>query len=210
MNALTRFVFWVLGILAALCVILYVGVFDVWVIPSDDPQFSASIAPTLFSGDLVLISRHGPPERPNLVRCTDPDAPGRFVVARLIGIGREKYDVAEGVTINDQHIASPRACLVPRMTINNPATGEDEVLNCTTQEFAGTTFDALYYPGHAEQHKAGEVPPGKVYLVSDNRHIHLDSRDFNAVDPETCKRIPMRVWGHNGWNDSDHRLTYIP
>jgi signal peptidase I len=211
MNAFVRFIGWILGILGAICLILYIGLFDVWILPTDDPQFVVSVEPTLSGGDTVLIFRHGPPSLPDLVRCADPDAPGRFVVGRIVGTGRDQVEVnGESLTVNGSHTPSPRACLRPRMTLRNPATGEDEELACTLQDFGGAEFGALRLSGHPEPPKVTGVPDGQVYLLSDNRHMHLDSRDFAAVNPDTCKRIVGRLWGKDGWGDSDKRFTYVP
>jgi signal peptidase I len=211
MNGLVRFIGWVGGIFGAFLVILYVGFFDVWVVPTADPQFVVSVVATLSGGDTVLGLRHGTPSLPDLVRCGDPDAPGRFVVGRIIGEGGDKvHIVSETVDLNGSHTPSPRACSIPTATLPNPATGEEEKLTCTQQEFAGITFDALRLTGNADPPKVAEVPSGQVYLVSDNRHMHLDSRDFNAVDPNTCKRIVGRLWSKRGWYDDQRRLSYIP
>jgi signal peptidase I len=210
-NGFVRFIAWIAGIFGAFCVILYIGVLDVWVTPTDDPQFVVSIEPTLSGGDTVLILRHGIPSVPDLVRCSDPDAPGRFVVGRIVGGGKDKVDVGgESLTINKSHTPSPRACSTPKVLLRNPATGEDQELDCSQQEFGGITFDALRLADHPEPGKVSEVPVGKVYLVSDNRHMHLDSRDFNAVDPDTCRHIVARLWSKHGWPDGEHRLSYIP
>jgi signal peptidase I len=211
MNGLVRFIGWVGGIAGAIGVILYVAFLDVWVAPTDDPQFVVSIEPTLSGGDTLVLLRHGTPAIPDLVRCSDPDAPGRFVVGRIVGEGGDKVGVvSEAVDVNGSHVPSPRSCSIPTSTLRNPATGEDEKLTCSQQEFGGITFDALRLNGNADPTKLVEVPSAQVYLVSDNRHMHLDSRDFNAVDPSTCRRIVARLWSKRGWYDDQRRLSYIP
>jgi signal peptidase I len=211
MNGFVRFIGWVAGIAGAIGVILYVAFFDVWVTPTDDPQFLVSIEPTLSGGDTVLVLRHGTPSLPDLVRCGDPDAPGRFVVGRIMGSGGDKVAIiGETVDLNGSHSPSPRACSIPTATLRNPATGEDEKLVCLQQEFGGITFDVLHRSENAEPPKRVDVPPSQVYLISDNRHMHLDSRDFNAVDPNTCRRIVARLWSKRGWYDDEHRFSYVP
>lgn len=210
MNDLAKFVLWIVAILAAVSTILYFAFFDVWRVPSDYPQFSASIAPTLAPGDLVLISRHGTPSFANVVRCADPDAAGRFVVGRFVGIGGDKIDLGgESLTVNGQHIPSPRACLTSKVTMQNPASGIDEELSCSQQEIAGMTYEVLVYPEHPEPSKSTVVESGKAFLLSDNRHMHLDSRDFGVIDPSSCKHVVFRLVSAAGYGDSKRRFTLI-
>src|SRR5579872_6465256 len=85
MRAWLKLVAWVTGILGVVGLLLYELVFDVWVVPSDDPLLAASIQPTLMAGDVLVVTRHTSVVRGNLLRCDDPQAPGRYVVARAIG-----------------------------------------------------------------------------------------------------------------------------
>jgi signal peptidase I len=49
---------------------------------------------------------------------------------------------------------------------------------------------------------------GKLFLVSDNRSMHEDSRDFGQVDASTCEHIVFRLWGEH-YTDSSRRFTII-
>ena len=211
MQGFLKFLAWVVGIAAGICAILYVGLLDVWTTPTDDAEFVVSIEPTLSGGDTVLFMRHGVPGIPDLVRCDDPDAPGRFVVGRIVGGCRDSISISsESLTVNGSHAPAPRACVTPRITLRNPATDEDEELSCRQQEYAGITFDSVSQADHPEPPRSTVVPDGQVYLLSDNRHMHLDSRDFNALDPHTCKHIVFRLWSRLGWGDSARRFSFIP
>ena len=210
MNGLVRFLLWVAVILGALGAILYFGFFEVWTLPTDDPQFAVSVAPNAAAGDTVLISRHGVPSFANLVRCTDPDAPGRYGVARLIGdTGDHVVIDAESLTINGSHASSPRACETPKYTLVNPATGSEEILSCREVELGGMTIDTLASAEHPERSREVTVDPGRAYLISDNRHMHLDSRDFGAVDPRSCKHVVFRLWSSVGFSDAKHRFNVL-
>lgn len=55
-----------------------------------------------------------------------------------------------------------------------------------------------------------EVGAGMLFLISDNRDYHQDSRDFGAVPVEACReRIVFRLLGKGGWSDDKSRFTYI-
>jgi signal peptidase I len=55
---------------------------------------------------------------------------------------------------------------------------------------------------------SAKVEAGKVFLVSDNRLMHLDSRDFGQVDVSTCSHIVYRLWGER-FTDSSRRFTIL-
>jgi signal peptidase I len=210
MNAFTRFLVWAGLILGAIGAFLYFAFFDVWRVPSDDPQFVVSVEPTLSVGDLVVIGRHGTPGNGNLVRCADPDEPRRWVVGRWVaGAGDKVVFDNETLLINGAHSSSPRGCGRPAQALTNPASGTQETLTCRQVEFAGLTHEALFSVEHAEGNRTVTVDPGKIMLVSDNRHMHLDSRDFGTIDPSSCQHILFRLWGGQGYGDAPHRFNII-
>ncbi len=210
MGGFGRFVGWMVAILGAIGTFLYLAFFDVWRVPSDDPQFAVSVEPTLSAGDLVLIARHGSPSNGNLVRCTDPDEPRRFVVGRWTGDSGDTVEFQdERLFVNRTAASSPRGCLRPFQKLVNPATASEETLVCRQVEFAGMTHEVLMASEHAEGHKSAKVDPNKIWLTSDNRHMHLDSRDYGTVDPRSCQHVIFRLWGASGYGDSTHRFTII-
>ena len=55
-----------------------------------------------------------------------------------------------------------------------------------------------------------KVPAGQIFLASDNRHYHDDSRDFGAVTKESCKeRVVFRLWSARGWFDETRRMMFV-
>jgi signal peptidase I len=210
MAGFYRFLLWTGIILGAIGAILYFAFLDVWTLPSDDPQFAVSVEPTLSAGDLVLAARHGSPSTGNLVRCADPDEPRRFVVGRWVAGGGDRVDFnSETLLINGAHFSSPGGCLRPATPLTNPASGAEETLVCRQIEFGGITHEALFAREHAEGNRSLKVDPGKIALVSDNRHMHQDSRDFGSIDPSSCQHILFRLWGRAGYGDAPHRFNII-
>jgi signal peptidase I len=210
MSGLYRFLVWTAIILGAIGGFLYFAFFDVWTLPSDDPQFVVSVEPTLSAGDIVLVARHGNPSTGNMVRCADPDEPRRFVVGRWVAGGGDKVVVeGESLLINGSHFSSPRGCGRDLPILTNPASGAQEKLACRQIEFAGITHEALFAQEHVEASRSVTVDPGKIMLISDNRHMHLDSRDFGTIDPSSCEHIVLRLWGRTGFGDAARRFTII-
>lgn len=205
-----KFVGWVLGIVGVVLGVLYVGFFDVWRVPTDDPMLAASVEPTLSAGDLVVVTRRSQPARGNLLRCPDPQAPGRFVVARAIGHGGDKLEVTgEVVSIDGKRTPSPRACDPPQEVIHDPQTGDDETLACSVEDYGETTYSALRSPDHPEAPTRVTVEAGRWYLLSDDRHVHVDSRDYGDVDGNACQHVVFRIVSAAGFFDSKKRLSII-
>jgi signal peptidase I len=210
MQAWLKIVAWVAGVIGVAVAVLYGLVFDVWTVPVDDPLLSASIEPTLGAGDVVIVSRHASVARGNLLRCADPQSPGRFVIARAIGRGGDRVNVAaEVVSIDGKRTSSPRRCDPPTVTIHDPNTNDDVDLVCGVEAYGEVDFDALRSSSKPEPPATATVEPGMWYLLSDDRHVHLDSRDYGQVDPATCQHIIFRLVSAAGLGDDKKRLTII-
>jgi signal peptidase I len=210
MRGWLSFVSWVLGIAGVVLGVLYYFVLDVWTVPIDDPLLVASVAPTLGAGDLVVVTRHTSVERGHLLRCADPQAPGRFVIARAIGRYGDRVEIAgEIVSIDARRTPSPHRCDPPRSTVFDPAKNTDVELDCAVEDYAGRDFSALRSSEYPEPATKATVEPSKWFLVSDDRHIHLDSRDYGQVEPSTCQHILFRIVGGRGFADASSRLTVI-
>jgi signal peptidase I len=210
MNLWLRIVTWASAITAFVVLVLYVGFFDVWTVPSDDPLLAAAIAPTLHPGDILVLTRRSTVDRGNLLRCPDPQAPGRFVVARAMARWGDHLDLTnEVVTIDGHTVPRPRACEEATVTVRNPATDEDIVLGCSTEEYGEGTYSALRSAEHPEPPAKVTLETGRWFLVSDDRHIHLDSRDFGTIASPECQHVVFRLIGGGGFFDGKARFSII-
>lgn len=209
MRTWFKIVGWVGGILAAICLAFYIFLVDVWRVPTDDPMESASIAPTLDPGDLVLVTRHTTVARGNLLRCPDPQAPGRFVIARAVASPGETMELnGEVLTVDRTRMPSPRACEPNFVIVHDPQSNEDVRLDCGVEEFGERDFSVLHSGQFPEPPTKMKVANG-WYLLSDDRHIHVDSRDFGTIDTTTCQHIVFRLVGASGFSDQKKRLSFI-
>jgi signal peptidase I len=194
----------------AVLLALHLLFFDVWRIPTDDPQLAASIEPTLSAGDLVLVARHTSVGRGELERCADPDAAGRFVVGRAIAHFGERVELNdEVVTLDGRRTPSPRACDPATVILHDPRDDEDVTLACSMEELGDRPFAALRARQRPERPTNALVDGSRWFLVSDDRHIHQDSRDYGQIDPKTCQHIVFRLVSAAGFSDSGRRLSVI-
>ena len=209
MRTWFKFLAWLGGIVGVVGLALYIFAFDVWTVPTDDPMESASIEPTLSAGDVVLVTRHTSVNRGNLLRCPDPQAPGRFVIARAVAKEGETLELdRESLTIDHTRIPSPRACDPASVTVHDPQSGDDLVLACSVEDFGERDFSALHSNVAPEPPSKAVVTAG-WYLLSDDRHVHVDSRDFGTIDVATCQHIVFRVVSAGGFGDDKKRLSII-
>ena len=211
MSKYGKVVLWSTLVIGAIVVLLRVFLLRVWVIPSDDKLLSASIAPSLSPGDVVLVLTAGTPGFSDLVRCADPDEPRRFVIGRIAGEPGDNV-VIEGanVSINDKRAALEHACSPHTTTVEDPTTGAPVELLCDLETLGGSTHKRGTRPNDSIDRVERKVQPGFVWLLSDNRAYPDDSRLYGAVKPETCDaRIIFRLWGTKGYFDSETRFTYI-
>jgi signal peptidase I len=210
MRTWLRIVAWIVGVLGIIALVLYLGFFDVWTVPTDDPLLSASIEPTLSAGDVVVVTRRTEVSRGNLLRCADPQAPGRFVIARAIASYGDEIEInRESISVDNRRNPSPRACDVPTVVVQDPQSREDVPLDCSIEDYGEKTFGALRSQDHPEAATVEKVQQDRWYLVSDDRHVHLDSRDFGEIDPKTCQHVVFRLVGAGGFWDSKKRLNII-
>jgi signal peptidase I len=192
-RRLVRFLLISVGGLAVVVVLARLLVFDVYRVPS------ASMAPTLLVGDLVVSNRwaygvHVPfthtwlgarlPERGDVVVFERPDSKGGPMIRRVIGLPGDAIDVSDRrVTINGKPLPT-HALRTERWDqhgdLEGPgAVGEvkgytvfDEQIGVHTHLAAGSV-DAPRMPpleGH------WDVPAGSVFVLGDSRDNSLDSR----------------------------------
>ncbi len=210
MKLWLRIMTWVTSIVGLVLLVLYVGFFDVWTVPADDPLLTAAIAPTLGAGDVVVVTRRTTVDRGNLLRCSDPQAAGRYVIARAMAKWGDLLDMnGEVVSLDGHAVPRPRACEQSRVTVHNPASDEDVVLSCSTEEYGEATYSVLSSGDHPEPFTKVTLETGRWFLISDDRHIHLDSRDFGTMTSTACQHIVFRIIGGGGFFDSQSRFSII-
>ncbi len=208
MGTWVRLVAWAVAVIGAIGLALNLLFFEVWRLPTDDPLAAVSVEPTLSAGDLVLVTRRGSVARGDLLRCVDPQAPGRFVVARAVAHNGDHIEIRdELVNIDGKRDPSARAC--DPMTLRDPRSGEDVDLVCSVEDFGDLEFSVLRARQLPEPPSKATAEASRWFLVSDDRHAHLDSRDFGQVDPATCQQVVFRLASAAGFGDSRKRLTIV-
>lgn len=213
MQKLLKFLLW-----TALVVGVVVGVargvaIRWWRIPEGDPYLEASIAPSLRGGDLIILWRLTPPKFGDLVMCPEPTAPERMVIGRIFGDAGDKVRV-EGskVYVNGRAAETEHACDPRTFKVKHPGTGAEIEQRCDVEAVAGVSHmrGAAAESGVQASPVDQTVEEGKVFLVSDNRQLPYDSRDFGLVDRSTCtETVVFRLVSKDGFMDEKPRFTVI-
>lgn len=211
MEKALKFILWTVGIFVVLCLIGRIFLFETWTVP-DDPWLSASVTPTLRAGDFVLVLTVGQAGYGDLVRCPDPEDEASYVVGRIYGTPSDVVEIkGRSIFINGKRNDTTEACTKGSFTLNHPDTGSQIEMHCARVELGG----AWHFVGTGKEYQQSndarhETGHDRVYLISDNRDLHFDSRDYGALPQESCKqRIFFRLWGNEGFSDSETRLSFI-
>lgn len=212
MGKLLRTLGWATVIIGVILGGLKATVMEWWRIPSDDPQFGASLAPTLFPGDLVLLWK-GSLKAGDLARCADPEAPGRFLVGRIMGEPGDQVEISgPDVSVNGRRAVQEHSCSPARVTVQDPSSGADIEIHCGIESLNSRKhMRGTHTAGHRNPTvRKATVADGQFYLVSDNRVHPFDSRDYGGLVKTTCKEfVVFRIKGTKGWADADTRMTFI-
>lgn len=182
-------------------------------LPTDDPVFEASIAPTLRSGDLILAMRLTRPIFGDLVVCPEPGAPERYIIGRIVGEAGDSVRLLNGdVFVNGKGFRSERRCDPPHFTLLDPNSGEEIEQGCYWEALANHLHMAGSVGGFKirPEEREFDVEEGTFFLLSDNRLFPYDSRDYGLVEVDTCKETVVgRIVSAKGWMDAERRLDYI-
>lgn len=212
MQKFWRGLFWTALVLVGVGLFARAFIVDVWKVP-EDPALAASVAPTLAAGDVVLVTRRGNVGFGDLVRCTDPENPKDWVVGRIAGLPGDHLEIqGERLLVNSRSYHGEEQCTEPRVTIAHPNSGDDVEMVCDMVRMGSAQHMRVFKAGRLFPAPPSivDVAADKVFLVSDDREYHDDSRDYGMLPRGACKgRILFRLWSKGGWADDKSRLTPI-
>ena len=184
-----------------------------WRVPTDDPYLTASTSPSVRAGDLILLWRLTKPGYGDLVLCPEPKHPERVVIGRLVGEAGDDVEVSgASIRIGGKPIGTSSNCMPRTFKENDPGTGFEVEQHCSVEEMGGgnNLRGELVAGAPRPAEVKTTVPPGQVWLVSDNRQYPWDSREFGPVPRDTCtETVFFRLVGSGGFQDVSTRNQYI-
>jgi signal peptidase I len=196
---------------ASICSVLVVGLFILTFLAQNFVIPSGSMENTLLVGDHLVVDRitiapptpwmplvhYREPRRNDIVVFIKPgelDADGKptimFLVKRLIGVPGDHIHLRNGiVVVNGVAQSQPHA---QPTTPDNFQEFLDEFPSVAPYPTPGGATErwAVDFPNHVEN---GDlvVPPGKYFMMGDNRHNSLDSRFWGFVPRENIVGRPL-------------------
>jgi signal peptidase I len=214
-NTFIRVVVFTAVVLGVLVGVLRLTCLRWWKVPEDDPDLTASLAPTLSPGDWVILWRATAPGFGDLVSCPDPEDPNEVFVARIVGEPGDvlSIDDSGGITINNVRIRSELSCEPAKFSVPNPRSGDPVELRCDIEVLGGVHHKRALVPPIATAQPSAlrrDVEPDTIFLVSDNRLFPFDSRDFGPLPQASCKEtVIFRLVSRLGFSDVKKRLSWI-
>lgn len=215
MSKFLRITGWIVAVLAVIVGALRLTAIRWWQLPTNDPYFEASVEPTLHGGDWVVLWRATMPKFGDLVLCPEPKS-GRPVIGRIVGESGDHIKLTGSMlTVNKTASQTEGKC--DPFHVRDPANGADIVQTCSFE----VLNDRTHPRGNlAESNKPTflEKPPdpefdvagGQVFLLSDNRALPYDSRDYGMVDRNQCvETVVLRLVSKDGFFDVPNRLSLI-
>ena len=163
------------------------------------------MAPTLVSGDQVLLWRDAVPEMGSVTICRHPARPNEFVMGRVVG--------KPGMTLSSDrgqlHVEGtvPNRDTVGQVQFHDQASNRSFHMTYGIENLGNTPHWFFERADQVFQLRTTTVPNGRIFLLADNRtFLGQDSRFFGAVDPATCVgRVFMRLAPADGVPDElDH------
>ncbi|HVZ72030.1 MAG TPA: signal peptidase I [Polyangia bacterium] len=189
------------ALIAALCVVAVVAfigtplvlrafVVEAFKIPA------GSMYPTLFIGDHLFVNKRAvTPARGDVVVFKYPLDPATDYIKRVVGLPGDVVEIADGeLRINGK--AASRKRVGEGCKVDGEASKGDGGEPCIIWEetIDGRTHQIATTASLARDFTAQAVPPGKLFVLGDNRENSSDSRVWGFVPLENVKGTASMIW----------------
>jgi signal peptidase I len=188
---------------ASICSVLVVGLFILTFLAQNFVIPSGSMEETLLVGDHLVVDRiilappakwmplvhYREPQRGDVVVFLKPGYPDLFLVKRLIAVPGDHLQLRNGIVIING-VAQEQPHAEPTTPENYSEFLDEFPSELPSEERGATESWAVDFPNYV---KDGDlvVPPGKFFMMGDNRHDSLDSRYWGFVPRENIVGRPL-------------------
>ena len=144
---------------------------------------SGSMAPTLLVGDHIFVSKgRGGVGRGDVIVFEFPNDPNIDYLKRVIAVGGDTVETRDGVvSVNGTPLAQ-QSIEAPCVDRESGPTGEtDEPCTFVRETSDGGSYTVMFTERSRSDFPPTVVPPGRVFVLGDNRDNSSDSRVWGTV-----------------------------
>jgi signal peptidase I len=218
-----------IGVAVAVALLLRAFVVEAFQIPS------GSMIPTLEVGDHIFVSKfsyglsipftdtkilqYAEPQRGDVIVFKFPQDHGTDYIKRVVGVPGDVIEMKqEELYINGKPIArekSDRPCDMGEVTENNEAHerrpgGLFDECETWVETLGGKRHETIQEPGRGgRDFPRTVVPPGRLFVMGDNRDNSSDSRVWGFVDYNLVKGRALVIWWSRAESDSYSPFTWL-
>lgn len=188
---------------ASICSVLVIGMFILTFLCQNFVIPSGSMEKTLLVGDHLLVDRislappthwmslvhYREPRRGDVVVFLKPGEPDLYLVKRLIAVPGDRIHLRDGIVIVNG-VAQSEPLAAPTTPENYRDYLDDFPSVSMSPDLGATEAWSVAMPEYVHD---GDlvIPPGKYFMMGDNRHNSLDSRYWGFVPRENILGRPL-------------------
>lgn len=179
LKPIFKFLLWVAAVVAIIAGVFKATVVDLAVVGHN------AMAPTMLTGEEVLVWNRHTPERGDIVICENPADPFLMVVGRVIAEEGSTVSADRGqLTVDGRTPAADVHGTTRFFDVDTETTAEYQRI---TRTHGQKDYQVMVKTDFRLRIRPITVGAGHVYLLSDNiAYLGQDSRTFGPVDAETC------------------------
>ena len=191
--------YWYVGAMLAMVVwqLALYGALTTWVVQAFRIP-STAMAPTILSGDYVLVSRFGVDrvrERNDLVVISVPGSPGVLVLKRVVGLPGDTVSMSNGVlTRNGVVVAEPFAQLIDSSGAVSEPLHQGRPWHLSHLVPTSRATSRRTYEPNVRTWGPLVIPNDSLFVLGDNRDNSYDSRFWGAVGVHQVRGRPLVVY----------------
>ncbi len=179
LKPIFKFLLWVAAVFAIIAAILKATVINLALVGHN------AMAPTLLTGEQVLIWTRHDAERGDIVICENPADPSMMVVGRVVAEEGSVVSSARGqLVLNGNNVDRNVQGRTRFFDVDSETTSEYEI---GVRHIGINDYPYMDRTNYTLRMRPVTVGPAEVFLLSDNlAYLGQDSRTFGPVATETC------------------------
>lgn len=195
-------------------IVLAVSVVIGWFFFTTETVPDQAMAPTMWSGDEILVLKRGKLHRGDVAVCEHPDFPDETVMGRIVALAGDSISIVRGqLHVNGNILHEEVEGPFVYMDRVSSTEAFETRLTKKMQIIGGTISYLLYDEIPILRDIPKTVVQSGYYLLADNRAGGIDSRVYGEVHESLCRGRAFFIYkAVKGIGDADNRrraLTFV-